>query len=165
MTTASLVRAAAVLLACCCRPGLASAQRADTVVATAPGAGGAGRGARPDSGRVRPATALWRSLLIPGWGQASTGRHVTGAAFVLWEGVTIMMTFRAIQEENYMIAAHADSFDLHSKRQQVQDWTVLWVFNHFFAGAEAYVSAHLMDFPKELKLEALPRGVGVRLAF
>ncbi|HUL49539.1 MAG TPA: hypothetical protein VLT79_05935 [Gemmatimonadales bacterium] len=152
-------RAPAVILACVCLPMLAAGQARDTLTA-------ATTGARSDSaGKVRPATALWRSLLIPGWGQATTGRHVTGAAFVLWEGVTIMMTFRAIQEENFMIAAHADSFDLHSKRQQVQDWTVLWIFNHFFAGAEAYVSAHLMDFPKELKIEALPRGVGLRLSF
>jgi hypothetical protein len=153
------VRASAVILACLVVPLAGAAQQLDTLPAAKTAAG-------PDSAKqIRPATALWRSLLIPGWGQASTGRHVTGAAFVLWEGVTIMMTFRAIQEENYMIAAQADSFDLQSKRQQVQDWTVLWIFNHFFAGAEAYVSAHLMDFPKELKLEALPRGLAVRMSF
>ncbi|HUK19972.1 MAG TPA: hypothetical protein VLV45_00275 [Gemmatimonadales bacterium] len=154
------MRASAVILACLVVPLAGAAQQLDTLPAAAKTA------AAPDSAKqIRPATALWRSLLIPGWGQASTGRHVTGAAFVLWEGVTIMMTFRAIQEENYMIAAQADSFDLQSKRQQVQDWTVLWIFNHFFAGAEAYVSAHLMDFPKELKLEALPRGLAVRMSF
>jgi hypothetical protein len=53
------------------------------------------------------------------------------------------------------------SADTTAKRQQVQDWVVLWAFNHLFAGAEAFVSAHLLDFPKELKLRAVPRGVGV----
>src|SRR5512139_2494353 len=31
---------------------------------------------------VRPMGAFWRSFLIPGWGQAVTGRHTTGAVFV-----------------------------------------------------------------------------------
>src|SRR5213076_316008 len=29
--------------------------------------------------RIRPIGAFLRSLLVPGWGQAATGRHVTGA--------------------------------------------------------------------------------------
>jgi hypothetical protein len=41
----------------------------------------------PDSVKyVRPFTAFLRSFVLPGWGQASTGRYVTGAAFVVWEG-------------------------------------------------------------------------------
>jgi hypothetical protein len=108
---------------------------------------------------IKPAAALWRSLLIPGWGQARTGRNVTGAAFVTWEGVTMMMTLRAVQEERYLKAAGSGS--LQGKRQQIQDWVVLWAFNHLFAGAEAFVSAHLQDFPKELKLETTPHTVGI----
>ena len=116
--------------------------------------------AAPDSSkRIKPVAALWRSLLIPGWGQARTGRTVTGAAFVIWEGVAVMMTVRAVQEEHYMELTQ--SVDTTSKRQQIQDWVVLWAFNHLFAGAEAFVSAHLLDFPKELKLRAVPRGIGV----
>jgi hypothetical protein len=70
-----------------------------------------------------------------------------------------MMTVRAVQEEHYMEQTGSASLD--AKRQQVQDWAVLWAFNHLFAAAEAYVSAHLQDFPKELKLRATPRGIGV----
>jgi hypothetical protein len=114
----------------------------------------------PDSSkRVTPVGALWRSLLLPGWGQAVTGRHVVGAAFVTWEGVAIMMTVRAVQEEHYMEQTGSASLD--AKRQQVQDWAVLWIFNHLFSAAEAYVSAHLQDFPKELKFRATPGGIGV----
>jgi hypothetical protein len=118
--------------------------------------------ARPDTAQpVKPVAALWRSLLLPGWGQAITGRDRAGAAFAVWEGVTVMMTVRAAQERRHM--EEAGSANVGSKRQQVQDWIVLWVFNHLFAGADAFVGAHLQDFPGGLKLEALPGGLGVRL--
>jgi hypothetical protein len=110
---------------------------------------------------VRPMGAFWRSFLIPGWGQAVTGRHTTGAVFVAWEGVTAMMTLKAQQEANYLKSIHASNVEL--KQQEVQDWLVLWVFNHLFAGAEAYVSAHLRDFPPDLKVRAYPGGIGVTL--
>lgn len=117
---------------------------------------------RPDtSHRVGPMGAFWRSVAIPGWGQAATGRHTTGAIFVAWEGVTAMMTLKAQQEANYM--KHIGSANLGAKRQEVQDWIVLWVFNHLFSGAEAYVSAHLQDFPADLKIRAIPRGIGISL--
>ncbi len=117
---------------------------------------------RPDtSHQVRPMGAFWRSALIPGWGQSATGRHTTGAVFVVWEGVTAMMTLKAQQEANYM--KQMGSANLKAKRQEVQDWLVLWVFNHLFSGAEAYVSAHLQDFPADLKIHAVPRGIGISL--
>jgi len=116
----------------------------------------------PDTSHlVRPMGAFWRSLLIPGWGQSATGRHTTGALFVAWEGVTAMMTLKARQEANYMESI--GSANAKAKRQEVQDWLVLWVFNHLFSGAEAYVSAHLQDFPADLKIQAYPRGIGIRL--
>ena len=108
---------------------------------------------------ARPMGAFWRSLLFPGWGQAATGRQTTGAIFVAWEGVTAMMTFKAQQEANYM--KETGSANLRAKRQEVQDWLVLWVFNHLFSGAEAYVSAHLQDFPADLRIHAVPRGIGI----
>ena len=40
---------------------------------------------------------------------------------------------------------------------------MLWVFNHLFSGAEAYVSAHLRDFPPDLKVRAFPGGIGVSI--
>src|SRR3989441_12492038 len=59
-----------------------SAQVADTarVVTT-----GASVVALDTTHRIRPMGAFWRSLLLPGWGQAETGRPVTGALFVAWE--------------------------------------------------------------------------------
>jgi len=116
----------------------------------------------PDTAhRIRPMTAFWHSLLLPGWGQAETGRPVTGGLFVAWEGVIAMMTLKAQQETHYLKAS--GSTNLGAKRQEVQDWLVLWIFNHLFAGAEAFVSAHLTDFPRELEVRALPHGVGISL--
>ena len=111
--------------------------------------------------RIGPGGAFWRSLLLPGWGQAATGRHLSGALFTTWEGVTAMMTLKAGREARYMSRIGATGLKL--KRQEVQDWTVLWVFNHLFSGAEAYVAAHLQDFPKDLKIRAVPGGIGVSL--
>src|SRR5258705_1291047 len=117
---------------------------------------------RPDTSHlVGPMGAFWRYFLVPGWGQSATGRHTTGAVFVAWEGVTAMMTLKAQQEANYM--KQIGSSNLKAKRQEVQDWLVLWVFNHLFSGAEAYVSAHLQDFPGDLKIQAFPHGIGFSL--
>ena len=113
------------------------------------------------SHRVRPMGAFLRSLLLPGWGQAATGRRVTGAVFAAWEGVAAMMTLKAQSEKHYLEESRSDN--VAAKRQEVQDWIVLWVFNHLFSGAEAFVAAHLQDFPQELKLQAFPRGVGISL--
>jgi hypothetical protein len=110
---------------------------------------------------VRPMGAFLRSFIMPGWGQAATGRPMTGAAFVAWEGVTAMMTLKAQQEAHYFERIH--SANLRLKRQEVQDWAVLWVFNHLFSGAEAYVSGHLKDFPPDLKVRAFPGGIGVSI--
>ncbi len=109
--------------------------------------------------RVKPIMAFLRSLAVPGWGQAVTGRPVAGAAFVTWEGVSAMMTLKARSEFHYL--RESGSGNVAAKRQEVQDWLVLWIFNHLFSGAEAFVSAHLQDFPKDLKIRAFPGGVGL----
>jgi hypothetical protein len=111
--------------------------------------------------RIRPMGAFLRSLLVPGWGQAVTGRPVAGTVFATWEGLSAMMTLKAQSEFHYL--REAGSVNVGAKRQEVQDWLVLWIFNHLFSGAEAFVSAHLQDFPKDLRVRALPGGVGVSL--
>jgi hypothetical protein len=114
----------------------------------------------PDTAhRVGPMGAFLRSLLVPGWGQAVSGRRVPGALFATWEGVTVMMTLKASSELGYL--KEANSVNVTAKRQEVQDWLVLWIFNHLFSGAEAFVSAHLADFPRDLKVRAFPGGVGI----
>jgi hypothetical protein len=106
---------------------------------------------------VRPMGALWRSFLIPGWGQAKLNRKLTGALFVAWEGVTLGMSIKVSHELSYL--EQTGSARVSSKRQEKQDWLVLLAFNHLFSAIEAYVSAHLWDFPGDLKLQAVPGGV------
>jgi hypothetical protein len=71
------------------------------------------------------------------------------------------MTLKARSELRFL--EETRSTIVVAKRQEVQDWLVLWIFNHLFSGAEAFVSAHLQDFPKDLKIRAFPGGVGISL--
>ena len=117
-----------------------------------------------DSARryIRPMSAFWRSLLIPGWGQARVGRKLTAGVFVAWEGVTLSMALKANGELHYL--ERVNDGRVSGKRQERQDWLVLLAVNHLFAAMEAYVSAHLWDFPGDLHLQAVPRGVNASVS-
>jgi hypothetical protein len=111
---------------------------------------------------ISPLNAFWRSFLIPGWGQARLNRKLSGGIFVAWEGITLGMSLKTRRELRYLRrngSARADD-----KRQEHEDWLVLLAFNHLFAGLEAYVSAHLADFPGDLRVEAVPGGVGAAVS-
>ncbi|HEV2290688.1 MAG TPA: hypothetical protein VGR60_02480 [Gemmatimonadales bacterium] len=163
----------AVLLACCVmRAGPLVAQQPDTaaVRSTAPDQARPAatdstahtRPVAPDSlllnPPITPMGAFFRSLAVPGWGQATLGRKLTGGIMVAWEGVTLGMTIKTSHELAYYENIHSPN--IPAKEQERQDWLVLLVFNHLFSGLEAYVSAHLWDFPPDLRLQALPHGVG-----
>jgi hypothetical protein len=110
---------------------------------------------------ITPTGAFLRSLAIPGWGQARLQRNVTGGLFLMWEGVCAAMVWKASWQLDY---ARARGKFVRSHIQEREDWLTLLVFNHLFAAAEAYVSANLYDFPRALKVRALPGGaVGVGL--
>jgi len=112
---------------------------------------------------ISPLGAFARSLVLPGWGQAVLGRRATGAFFVFWEGIALTMTLKAAHQVHYLEDA-GDQERLDAKKQEVEDWAVLLVFNHLVAGAEAFVSAYLWDFPVELETRSLGQGaVGVGL--
>jgi hypothetical protein len=131
------------------------AQDTTAVPAAAPAA------VSPDSARFTPITpinAFWRSFLLPGWGQARLNRKLTGGIFVAWEGVTLGMSLKTRHELAYLRRTGAARAD--SKRREHEDWIVLLAFNHLFAGLEAYVGAHLADFPGDLQIRALPGGLG-----
>jgi len=56
---------------------------------------------------------------------------------------------------------------VESRQQQVEDWIALGAFLVFIGGADAFVSAHLADFPApltpELELVDGPSGTGARV--
>ncbi len=104
---------------------------------------------------ITPAGAFLRSLILPGWGQARLGRNVVGGLFLAWEGVCAAMVWKAQWQLEY---ARERGKWVKSHTQEREDWIVLLVFNHLLAGAEAYVSANLFDFPAALKIQRLPDG-------
>ena len=54
-----------------------------------------------------------------------------------------------------------DLLDLEeSRRQQQEDWAALGIFLLLLSGADAYVSAHLQDFPAPIEMQAAPAGDG-----
>ena len=111
---------------------------------------------------ISPANALWRSLLLPGWGQARLNRKLAAGLFIGWEGVTLGMSLKTRHELQYLRRTNSGRAD--DKRQEHEDWLVLLAFNHLFAGLEAYISAHLADFPGDLRFEAVPGGVGASIS-
>ena len=104
--------------------------------------------------RPGPMNYFFRSFVIPGWGQASLDRKLTGALFIGFEGLAISMAMKANAELPYL--DRTDSLTAASRRAERQDWIVLIVFNHLFSALEAYVSAHLLDFPPDLRIRAMP---------
>jgi len=122
---------------------------------------------------VEPLPAFFRSLVLPGWGQAVLDRKLTAGLFLLWEGVTLGMTVKTGAEVRYLRETEAsrvepgsttESSRLQAKKAEREDWIVLMAFNHLFSGLEAYVSAHLWDFPGDLHFQVLPGRSGVRPA-
>lgn len=49
---------------------------------------------------------------------------------------------------------------VEARQQQQEDWAALGIFLLLLSGADAYVSAHLKDFPTPLELEAASAGGG-----
>ncbi len=138
----------------------AAQARNDSIIASRP----KGDSIRPVP-PITPTGAFLRSLVLPGWGQSLLGRNVTSGVFIGFEAISITMVWKASWQLYY--ARERDKY-VASHRQELQDWIVLLAFNHLMAGAEAYVSAHLWDFPAGLKMQALPggrTGVGATVTF
>jgi hypothetical protein len=108
---------------------------------------------------IRPKTALFRSLLVPGWGQASLDRGTAGATYFAIEAGSIAMLLFAKKELAVAKRAARDSTFANDtvgpppelagrvrvRSLQVEDWAALIFFNHLFSAADAFVSAHLWD--------------------
>lgn len=114
--------------------------------------------------RPSPLNYFARSLLVPGWGQASLDRKLTGGIFVAFEGLALAMALKAHHELRYLESTGSERIE--DKRAERQDWLFLVAFNHLFSGLEAYVSASLFDFPGDLRMRPMGEGrtgVGVTL--
>jgi hypothetical protein len=114
--------------------------------------------------RTKPSSVLWRSLLLPGWGQAKGGHKLTAAFFFATEALTLGMSLKKNSELKHLRSINADSVAIDDKTKAREDWLVLMAVNHVLAGLEAYISAHLSDFPAELKFRRVPGGMSAQVA-
>ena len=119
----------------------------------------------PPGSQLRPLPAFFHSLLLPGWGQSKLDRKLTAALFITWEGVTLGMALKAGREVGFLQRIYSDSSErVIDKKKERQDWLILLAFNHLFSGLEAFVGSQLQDFPADVKLRAMPGGIGLRAA-
>ena len=160
--------------------------------------------AAPDSAsaprRHSAGGAFLRSVLIPGWGQATVGSPDRGAFYFgvesmsLWmilktsktlESARDIMALRRAEAEARVIGEGTvvdpveianlvdedevvqDAEELVEIRsQQKEDWLAVGIFFLFLGGADAFVAAHLADFPEPLEAAIRPLlNMGVELAF
>lgn len=57
---------------------------------------------------------------------------------------------------------------LKARRLHYKNWVTTLAFTHLFAGADAFVSAHLWDLPRQVEMRRLPSGatgIGARVPF
>jgi hypothetical protein len=62
------------------------------------------------------------------------------------------------------VAIRFDNERVEARKTQVEDWIAVLVFNHLFAGADAFVASLLWDLPARVGAQHLPRGWGLGLS-
>jgi predicted branched-subunit amino acid permease len=134
---------------------------------------------------ITPRRAFFYSFLLPGYSQTLLGRHKAAGAFALVEAISLVMIRESAADVNearrmtddsvvvsYVdasgaqattkIAPRFDGRDIRTRRAHIEDWVAFLVANHLFAGADAFVAAHLWDVPARLGLRVVPgRGTTV----
>jgi len=163
--------------------GVANAQRVDSagVAARIPKVDTVTRSAPQPP--LSPRRAFVYSLLAPGYAQSRLGRPTAGAIFVLTESIAIAMLresaadlrqarlFRRDTLENIgndpltgSPVMYRNSYNdelISIRRGHVEDWIAFLIANHLFAGADAYVAAHLWDLPSQINISQTQSGTVV----
>jgi hypothetical protein len=127
---------------------------------------------------ITPRRAFLLSFLAPGYSQSVLGRYKAASAFMLVEGLTLTMIRESAADlrearrfqNDTIILSYRDTVpqtkrpgrfgdpEVRSRRAHVEDWIALLVANHLFAGADAFVAAHLWDVEPRLAMRATPNG-------
>ena len=163
-------------------PVAARAQRVDSArVAARPASVDSATRAVPKP-PISPRRAFLYSLVLPGYGQSVLGRSTAGALFVLSESIALAMLRESRADLNEARNLRRDSLvvigygpggaaltaptpyndELVSIRKgHVEDWVAFLIANHIFAGADAYVGAHLWDLPSQISLRQTPNGTAL----
>jgi len=135
---------------------------------------------------ISPRRAFLYSLVLPGQGQLKLRRQKAAALFGSVELGSIFMLLKSQNDLRIARAHVGDSvflrFDapptvggdsvavyqqdllaarVRARRLHVEDWVAALIFNHLFAGADAFVAAQLWDLPAQVSLRAVPRGLTV----
>jgi hypothetical protein len=130
---------------------------------------------------ISPRRAFLYSFLVPGLGQARLDRPNGGALFATIELGAIAMAMKSHDDLRFARDARStilsgftvvtdtlgnrrlvasDSLPnrygsrLRARRLHFEDWIAVLVFNHLFAGADAFVAAQLWDMPVRGSLRA-----------
>jgi hypothetical protein len=173
------VLAKLILIACVVASPLTAQQRPDTTRGQVP--------VVPDSlvnPPISPGRAFLYSFLAPGLAQARLGRHKAAAAFVFVEAMSIVMIRESGADAHEARRFNGDSVvivyndttptfgvaqftdrEVHSRDAHLEDWVALLVANHLFAGADAFVAAHLWDVGVKLGLRRTPNGTALAVSF
>jgi hypothetical protein len=129
---------------------------------------------------ISPRRAFLYSLALPGYAQSILGRPTAGTIFVLAEAIGIAMLRQSNAELQQARRFRSDSlvvigYDpgsgspitvrspysdelINIRRGHREDWVAALIANHFFAGADAYVAAHLWDLPSEVAVRQTNQG-------
>jgi hypothetical protein len=54
---------------------------------------------------------------------------------------------------------------VRTRRLHLEDWTAVLIFNHLFAGADAFVAAQLWDLPQKVAIKQTPFGPAIAATF
>jgi hypothetical protein len=150
----------------------AAAAPRDTLVARppAPAAARADTAAADTVRRISPRGAFLRSLALPGWGQSAVGSPGRGAIYFALETGSLWMVYKsqrklhfARRNQEYLrevgeLAEDRQSGLVNSREEQLEDWITLSGFFLLFNAADAFVSAHLVDFDERIGVVPGRRG-------
>jgi hypothetical protein len=136
---------------------------------------------------ISPRRAFLYSFLAPGYSQSVLGRHKAAMAFLFVEGVSVVMIRESAADAHEARRMLNDTVvvsygpkgvpaetsgprfsgaEVRTRDAHVEDWVALLVANHLFAGADAFVAAHLWDVPAHLGFRLLPgHGAAVAASF
>lgn len=130
--------------------------------------------------------AFLYSLALPGYAQSRLGRPTASAIFVTAEVIGIAMLresnaalrqARRLRTDSLLTIGFEPSGApirvrspyndelIDIRRGHREDWVAALIANHFFAGADAYVAAHLWDLPSQVSIRRTGRGTTVAARF
>lgn len=106
-----------------------------------------------------PRGALWRSLLLPGWGQFYNGKPLKG---LVLGGISAGLAVGALRAANDVDGAPTP--EIHQDRAARRNTRILYVAMAFTVSAlDAYIDAHLATLDVDLALLSLEGGGGLVL--